>query len=266
MNIIKTCWGESVQLTRLIGANRRVLSFLCDLLSVYHLQPLPLFLSRTGIEMYMKSSKKNGVQGSSPSLRQIPKPQASIVIFSDWGVQSPQHSIQMYLVSMKPFSEDGWITQESPEEISKILPKSWFYWHIEPSPRHHSMLHDIVHKEKAARGAIEDLQRVQQKKSIASLVNSCNRRIQRIIYEKTHFRSFLKRVLIWGMLGFGRQELLAQEKVERSKHHASVEERAIHSDFPATSMTAAVSLSSQQLMANPASPTRFNSSLLSNSI
>lgn len=31
------------------------------------------------------------------------------------------------------------------------------------SPRHHSMLHDIVHKEKAARGAIEDFQ---QKKSM----------------------------------------------------------------------------------------------------
>ena len=48
------------------------------------------------------------------------------------------------------------------------------------------------------------------------------------------------------MLAFGRQELLAQEKVERSKHHTSVEERAIHSDFPATSIpTAAVSLFSQ---------------------
>ena len=60
------------------------------------------------------------------------------------------------------------------------------------------------------------------------------------------FEAFWTSFLIWGMLAFGRQELLAQEKVERSKHHTSVEERAMHSDFQATSIpTAAVSLFSQ---------------------
>ena len=52
------------------------------------------------------------------------------------------------------------------------------------------------------------------------------------IWRSHTFEAFWKRLLISRMHGFFLlQELLAQEKVERSKHHASVEERAVHSVF-----------------------------------
>ena len=167
MNIIKTCWGESVQLTR-----RSVYETSIAFSSYWSLISLPLAtasfvsVSRTGIEMYMKSSKKNGVQGSSLSLRQIQK-------YSNH-FQNPRHQssysqigVFNHLSIVFNFHETilrRWLDHLGiPKENLQNSPtKSWLRNDFR-SARHHSMLHDIVHKEKAARGAIEDFQ---QKKSM----------------------------------------------------------------------------------------------------
>ena len=95
--------------------------------------------------------------------------------------------------------------------------------------RHHSLLHDIVHKEKAARGAIED--------RLVHLVQTHSQNAQKYqIRRDTHCSHVNVTCPSLGSRRFfvladvshltRSQELLAQEKAERHKHHASTEERA----------------------------------------
>lgn len=176
--------------------------------------PLFLFLSRTGIEMYMKSSKKNGVQGSSPSLS-----------WTDSKIFKPFPTISIHF-----------------QKISKTRVDSHISTFCFLLPRHHSMLHDIVHKEKAARGAIED------RPSQLWILGTGESEWYMTI---THFWSFLKKAFdlenAWIFFCF-RSYWLRRKWSEVNIMHLLKSERYTQC-FPATSMlTAAISLS----------PTRFN--------
>ena len=185
--------------------------------------PFFLFLSRTGIEMYMKSSKKNGVQGSSPSLS-----------WTD-SIFQPFQSISIHF-----------------QKISKTRVDSHISTFCFLLPRHHSMLHDIVHKEKAARGAIEDRASTTKHHNCESLEPEN----PNDIWRSHTFEAFWKRLLISRMHVFFcfcfRSYWLRRKWSEVNIMHLLKSERYTQC-FPATSiLTAAISLS----------PTRFNISLV----